>query len=91
MGITTNEKLAPCPFCGPLDKEILKPKLTQLNNHWYRVNCGLCPAEMRDLTKYKRQAKITWNRRNGFPYSNKDDRLWNPLNKVKDTLNKLGD
>jgi len=68
MGKKVEDKLKPCPFCGPFKKgaehNALKPKLFPWE-HGYLVRCGNCPASMRVQTRFKIQAAATWNCREG--------------------------
>lgn len=63
------DKLKPCPFCGPFTKgsnehKAYKPRLLPWE-HGYLIKCGICPAFMKVQTKFKMQAVVTWNRRDG--------------------------
>lgn len=68
MNKTEEQKLKPCPFCGKfenkIEKEIYGPFLIPWE-HGYMIRCGRCPAQMKVQTRFKSQARTTWNYRDG--------------------------
>jgi Lar family restriction alleviation protein len=49
--------LLPCPFCGCVDIRLLPQP------HGFSVDCTLCGAMVRSVTRYKVQAAAAWNNR----------------------------
>lgn len=69
MSKKSQDKLKPCPFCGPFEKgtpeyDVYKPLLLPWE-HGYMIKCGRCPVQMKVQTKFKSQALATWNYRDG--------------------------